>query len=108
MKGEKSEGRAFEIPRLTVHCSRLTDRDVQLSLGCRRRHFAAGFSLSVRMRGGTQARIIHDYCREVFEPETRRGLLASKADGGVLAVRRGGRTRTAPRDERIGRRSGYS
>ncbi|SLM42678.1 hypothetical protein NSND_60106 [Nitrospira sp. ND1] len=33
------------------------------------------------------------------------GLLARKADAGVLAVRRGGRTRTASPGERIGRRS---
>ena len=31
------------------------------------------------------------------------GLLASKADAGVHAVRRGGRTRKAQPDERIGR-----
>ena len=36
------------------------------------------------------------------------GLLASKAAGGVLEVRRGGRTRKAPPGERIGRRSRYS
>src|SRR6267143_4090347 len=36
------------------------------------------------------------------------GLLASKADGGILAVRRGGRTRKAPPGERIGRRSRHS
>jgi len=33
------------------------------------------------------------------------GLLTSKADGGVLVVRRRGRTRKAPPGERIGRRS---
>jgi hypothetical protein len=36
------------------------------------------------------------------------GLLASKADGAVRAVRRGGRTRKAPPGQRIGRRSRYS
>jgi len=36
------------------------------------------------------------------------GLLASKADTGVQAVRRGGRTRKAPPGERIGRPSRYS
>src|SRR5206468_13017071 len=36
------------------------------------------------------------------------GLFASTAAVGVRAVRRGGRTRTAPSGERIGRRSRYS
>jgi len=35
-------------------------------------------------------------------------LLTREADAGVLAVRRGGRTRTASPGERIRRRSGYS
>jgi len=35
-------------------------------------------------------------------------LLARKADAGVLAVRRGGRTRTASPGERIGHRSRHS
>jgi len=35
-------------------------------------------------------------------------LLTRKADAGVLAVRRGGRTRKASPGERIGRRSRYS
>jgi hypothetical protein len=65
-----------------------------------------------RVRRGSEAatlaRIIHECRRETFETEARRGLLASKADAGVRAVRRGGRTRKAPPGERIGRRSRYS
>ena len=34
-------------------------------------------------------------------------LLARKADGGILTIRRGGRTKKAPPRERIGRRSGF-
>ena len=34
-------------------------------------------------------------------------LLARKADGGILTIRRGGRTKKAPPGERIGRRSGF-
>src|SRR6266849_696275 len=44
-------------------------------------------------------RIIHECRREAFETEARRGFLASKADGGVHAVRRGGE-REKPRRAR--------
>ena len=54
------------------------------------------------------AQVIRECRRQEFEPETRRGFSHVKADGGVRAVRRGGRARTAPLDERIRRRSGYS
>ena len=54
------------------------------------------------------ARIIHECRREAFETEVRRGPSQVMADGGVRAVRRGGRTRKASPGERIGRRSRYS
>jgi hypothetical protein len=53
------------------------------------------------------ARIIHECRREAFETEARRGF-SHVTDAGVLAVRRGGRTRKATPGERIGRRSRYS
>jgi hypothetical protein len=47
------------------------------------------------------AQVIRECRRQEFEPETRRGFSQVKADGGVRVVRRGGRARTAPLDERI-------
>jgi hypothetical protein len=67
------------------------------------------FELQVHLGGDEYlARIIHECRRESFETEARRGFSQSKADVGVLAVRRGGRTRKASPGERIGRRSRYS
>jgi hypothetical protein len=54
------------------------------------------------------ARIIHECRCEAAETEARRGFLASKGDAGVLAVRRGDRTRKAAPGERIGRCSRHS
>jgi hypothetical protein len=56
----------------------------------------------------SEARIIHERRREAAETEAPPGLLASEGDAGVLAVRRGDRTRKAPPGERIGRCSSRS
>jgi hypothetical protein len=54
------------------------------------------------------ARIIRECRREAAETEVPPRLLASEGDAGVLAVRRGARTRKAAPGERIGRCNRYS
>ena len=56
-------------------------------------------TLSISCQDWELARIIHECRREAFEDRSPPGLLARKADGGVLAVRRGGE-REKPRRAR--------